>query len=87
MTRRLYRDGTSEYLLNGAPCRLLDLSDLLSDGGVGRHQHVLVGQGQIGEILNARPEEHRAVIEEAAGVTKHRGRARSVDPAPGADGH
>ncbi len=74
MTRRLYRDGTSEYLLNGAPCRLLDLSDLLSDGGVGRHQHVLVGQGQIGEILNARPEEHRAVIEEAAGVTKHRGR-------------
>ncbi|NOX22769.1 MAG: chromosome segregation protein SMC [Actinobacteria bacterium] len=74
MTRRLYRDGTSEYLLNGAPCRLLDLSELLSDGGVGKHQHVLVGQGQIGEILNARPEEHRAVIEEAAGVTKHRGR-------------
>jgi chromosome segregation protein len=74
MTRRLFRDGTSEYLLNGAPCRLLDLSELLSDGGVGKHQHVLVGQGQIGEILNARPEEHRAVIEEAAGVTKHRGR-------------
>ena len=74
MTRRLYRDGTSEYLLNGAQCRLLDLSELLSDGGVGRHQHMLVGQGQIGEILNARPEEHRAVIEEAAGITKHRGR-------------
>ena len=79
MTRRLYRDGTSEYELNGTPCRLLDLHEILSDGGVGRHQHVLVGQGEIGEILSARPEEHRAVIEEAAGVTKHRGRRdRSV---------
>ena len=58
MTRRLYRDGTSEYLLNGAPCRLLDFHELLSDGGVGRSQHVLVSQGQIGEILNARPDEH-----------------------------
>ncbi len=74
MTRRLYRDGRSEYEINGAPCRLLDLHELLSDGGVGRHQHVLVGQGQIGTILNARPDEHRAVIEEAAGVTKHRSR-------------
>ncbi len=79
MTRRLYRDGTSEYAINGAACRLLDLHELLSDGGVGRHQHVLVGQGQIGEILNARPDQHRAVIEEAAGITKHRGRRdRSV---------
>jgi chromosome segregation protein len=79
MTRRLYRDGTSEYELNGTPCRLLDLHELLSDGGVGRHQHVLVGQGQIGNILNARADEHRAVIEEAAGITKHRGRRdRSV---------
>lgn len=79
MTRRLYRDGTSEYEINGAQCRLLDLHEMLSDGGVGRHQHVLVGQGQIGDILNARPDEHRAVIEEAAGITKHRGRRdRSV---------
>jgi chromosome segregation protein len=74
MTRRLFRDGSSEYELNGAPCRLLDLHELLSDGGVGRSQHVLVGQGQIGSILNARPLEHRAVIEEAAGVTKHKNR-------------
>ncbi len=74
ITRRLFRDGTSEYLLNGAPCRLLDIQELLSDGGVGRHQHVLVGQGQIGQILDSRPDEHRAVIEEAAGITKHRGR-------------
>jgi chromosome segregation protein len=74
ITRRLFRDGTSEYELNGAPCRLLDIQDLLSDGGIGKQQHVLVGQGQIGDILNARPEDHRAVIEEAAGVTKHRSR-------------
>lgn len=79
MTRRLYRDGTSEYLLNGTQCRLLDLHEILADGGVGRHQHVLVSQGEIGEILSARPEEHRAVIEEAAGITKHRSRRdRSV---------
>jgi chromosome segregation protein len=79
MTRRLFRDGTSEYELNGTPCRLLDLHEILADGGVGRHQHALVGQGQIGEILSARPDEHRAVIEEAAGITKHRGRRdRSV---------
>ena len=74
ITRRLYRDGTSEYELNGVPCRLLDIQDLLSDGGIGRQQHVLVGQGEVGEVLNARPEDHRAVIEEAAGVTKHRSR-------------
>ncbi len=78
-TRRLYRDGTSEYELNGTSCRLLDLQELLSDSGVGRHQHVLVGQGQIGDILNSRPDEHRTVIEEAAGITKHRSRRdRSV---------
>ncbi len=74
ITRRIFRDGTSEYELNGAPCRLLDIQELLSDGGIGKQQHVLVNQGQVGEILNARPEDHRAVIEEAAGVTKHRSR-------------
>ncbi len=74
ITRRLYRDGTSEYEMNRTPCRLLDIQELLSDGGVGRHQHVLVSQGQIGSILTARPEEHRSVIEEAAGITKHRSR-------------
>ncbi len=74
ITRRLYRDGTSEYEINGAQCRLLDVQELLSDGGVGRHQHVIVGQGRIGAILTARPDEHRSVVEEAAGVTKHRRR-------------
>lgn len=74
ITRRLYRDGTSEYEMNRTPCRLLDIQELLSDGGVGRHQHVLVSQGQIGTILTAGPDEHRSVIEEAAGITKHRSR-------------
>ena len=74
ITRRLYRDGTSEYEMNRTSCRLLDIQELLSDGGVGRHQHVLVSQGEIGAVLIARPDEHRSVIEEAAGITKHRGR-------------
>jgi len=74
ITRRLYRDGSSDYELNGVGCRLVDISDLLSDSGVGRHQHVIIGQGEIGRVLNASPEEHRAVIEEAAGILKHRRR-------------
>ena len=72
ISRRLYRDGSSDYEINGVGVRLLDVQELLSDSGVGRHQHVIVGQGQLEEILNAKPEDHRAVIEEAAGVLKHR---------------
>ncbi len=72
ITRRLYRDGSSDYEINGVGCRLLDIQDLLSDSGVGRHQHLLVGQGQITSVLSAKPEDHRAVIEEAAGILKHR---------------
>ena len=72
ITRRLYRDGSSDYQINGVDCRLLDVRELLSDSGVGRHQHVIVGQGQLDSILNAKPEDHRAVIEEAAGILKHR---------------
>ncbi len=74
VTRRLYRSGDSEYEINGAPCRLLDLQDLLADSGVGRTQHVIVNQGQLDAVLNARPEERRSIIEEAAGVLKHRRR-------------
>jgi chromosome segregation protein len=74
ITRRLYRDGSSDYELNGVGCRLLDIQDLLSDSGVGRHQHVIIGQGEIGRVLGASDEEHRAVIEEAAGILKHRRR-------------
>lgn len=72
ITRRLYRDGSSEYLINDLTCRLIDVQELLSDSGVGRHQHTIVGQGRIEAILNAKPEDHRAVIEEAAGVLKYR---------------
>jgi len=74
ITRTLFRSGDSEYALNGVPCRLLDIQDLLSDSGVGRQQHVIVSQGQIDAVLNARPEERRAIIEEAAGVLKYRRR-------------
>ncbi|HEY7565787.1 MAG TPA: AAA family ATPase, partial [Acidimicrobiia bacterium] len=72
ITRRLYRDGSSDYEINGVECRLLDVQDLLSDSGVGRHQHIIVNQGQVDLILSAGPDEHRAVIEEAAGILKHR---------------
>ena len=72
ISRRLYRDGSSDYEINGVDVRLLDVQELLSDSGVGRHQHVIVGQGQLDQILNAKPEDHRSVIEEAAGVLKHR---------------
>ena len=74
VTRTLWRSGDSEYALNGVPCRLLDIQELLSDTGVGRQQHVIVGQGQIDGVLNARPEDRRMIIEEAAGILKHRKR-------------
>src|SRR6266568_4371744 len=74
ITRTLFRNGDSEYALNGVPCRLLDIQELLSDTGVGRQQHVIVSQGQIDAVLNARPEERRLIIEEAAGVLKYRKR-------------
>jgi chromosome segregation protein len=74
VSRTLWRSGESEYAINGVPCRLLDIQELLSDAGVGRQQHVIVSQGQIDAVLNARPEERRLVIEEAAGVLKYRKR-------------
>ncbi|MGI9028796.1 MAG: chromosome segregation protein SMC [Ilumatobacteraceae bacterium] len=72
--RTLFRTGDSEYAINDVPCRLLDVQELLSDAGVGRQQHVVVGQGQIDAVLTARPEDRRAIIEEAAGVLKYRKR-------------
>lgn len=74
ISRTLFRDGDSEYAINGVPCRLLDIQELLSDTGVGRQQHVIVSQGQIDAVLNARPEERRLIVEEAAGVLKYRRR-------------
>ena len=74
ISRTLFRTGESEYSINGVNCRLLDVQELLSGAGVGRQQHVIVSQGQIDAVLNARPEERRAIIEEAAGVLKYRRR-------------
>jgi len=74
ITRRMFRDGASEYEINGSACRLMDVQELLSDSGIGREMHVIVGQGQLGAILESKPEGRRAFIEEAAGVLKHRKR-------------
>src|SRR6476659_6298913 len=74
ITRRMFRSGESEYEINGDHCRLLDIQELLSDSGIGREMHVIVGQGQLDAILHAKPEDRRAFIEEAAGVLKHRKR-------------
>ncbi len=72
--RTMFRSGGSEYAINGNPCRLLDVQELLSDSGIGREMHVIVGQGQLDTILHATPEDRRGFIEEAAGVLKHRKR-------------
>ncbi len=79
ITRTLFRNGDSEYAINGAPCRLLDIQELLSDTGIGRQQHVIVGQGQLDAVLTSRPEDRRAVIEEAAGVLKYRKRRERAE--------
>ncbi|MBL7497022.1 AAA family ATPase [Frankia nepalensis] len=72
--RLMFRSGQSEYTINGTSCRLLDIQELMSDSGIGRELHVIVGQGQLDAVLHASPEERRAFIEEAAGVLKHRKR-------------
>src|SRR5918993_426567 len=72
VTRLLYRSGESEYAINGTPCRLLDIQELLSDTGVGRELHTVLGQNRLEDVLQGRPEDRRAAIEEAAGVYKHR---------------
>jgi chromosome segregation protein len=74
ISRTMFRAGGSEYAINGSPARLLDVQDLLSDSGIGREMHVIVGQGQLDSILQATPEIRRGFIEEAAGVLKHRKR-------------
>src|SRR3954468_11192003 len=74
ITRRMFRDGASEYEINGNACRLLDIQELLSDSGIGREMHIIVGQGRLDGMLHAKPEDRRSFIEEAAGVLKHRKR-------------
>ncbi|KIP88127.1 chromosome segregation protein SMC [Microbacterium sp. MEJ108Y] len=74
ISRTLFRNGASEYAINGENCRLLDLQELLSDSGLGREMHVIVGQGRLDTVLQASPEDRRGFIEEAAGILKHRRR-------------
>ena len=74
ISRTLFRNGGSEYAINGETCRLLDVQELLSDSGLGREMHVIVGQGQLDAVLHASPEDRRGFIEEAAGILKHRRR-------------
>ncbi|MHB1139483.1 MAG: chromosome segregation protein SMC, partial [Microthrixaceae bacterium] len=84
ITRLLFRSGDSEYAINGVSCRLLDIQELLSDSGVGRQQHVIISQGNIDGVLNARPEDRRLIIEEAAGVLKYRRRKERAERRLGA---
>ena len=74
ISRTLFRQGGSEYAINGTPCRLLDIQELLSDTGMGRNMHVIIGQGKLDQVLSADPSQRRALIEEAAGVLKHQRR-------------
>ncbi len=74
ITRRMFRNGESEYLINQSPARLLDIQELLHDTGLGRDTHSIISQGRLDEILNSKPEERRALIEDAAGVLKHKKR-------------
>ncbi len=74
ITRRMYRSGESEYLINQSPCRLMDIQDILHDSGLGKDTHSIISQGKLDAILQSRPEERRALIEEAAGILKHKRR-------------
>lgn len=78
VTRRLYRSGESEYLLNKTPCRLLDITELFMDTGVGARAYSIIEQGKVGMLVSAKPEERRALIEEAAGVTKFKARKKTA---------
>jgi chromosome segregation protein len=79
LMRRLYRSGESEYLIDGATCRLRDVQDLLMDSGLGVKAYAVIEQGKIGQILSARPTDRRQLIEEAAGVTKYKSRRRAAE--------
>jgi len=78
VTRRLYRSGESEYLINKTPCRLLDITELFMDTGVGAKAYSIIEQGKVGMLVSAKPEERRALIEEAAGVTKFKSRKKAA---------
>jgi chromosome segregation protein len=88
ISRRMYRSGESEYLINQAPARLMDVQDLLHDSGLGRDTHSIISQGRLDEVLNSRPEDRRSLIEEAAGVLKHKKRKeRAIRKLAGLEAH
>ncbi|MDO5044190.1 MAG: chromosome segregation protein SMC [Coriobacteriia bacterium] len=88
ITRRMYRNGESEYLINNAPARLREIHDILHDSGIGKDAHSIISQGKLGEILQSRPEERRVLIEEAAGISKHKKRKeRSLKKVQVMQGH
>ena len=78
ITRRLYRSGESEYLINKTHCRLRDILDLFMDTGVGTKAYSIIEQGQIAKMISAKPEDRRAIIEEAAGITKYKARKKEI---------
>lgn len=79
ITRRMYRSGESEYLINGAPSRLMDIQDILHDSGLGKDTHSIISQGKLDSILSSRPEQRRELIEEAADISKHRRRKERAE--------
>ncbi len=88
ITRRMFRNGESEYYINQTPCRLMDVHDLLHDSGLGRDTHSIISQGRLEDVLNSRPEDRRTLIEEAAGVLKHKKRKeRAVRKLAAMDAH
>lgn len=88
ITRRMYRSGESEYLINQSPARLMDIQDLMHDSGLGRDTHSIISQGRLDEVLTSRPEDRRALIEEAAGVLKHKKRKeRALRKLAGLEAH
>src|SRR6185312_13047830 len=79
VTRRLFRSGDSEYLMNGRPCRLRDIQDLFMGTGLGPESYAIIEQGRIGQILSSKPYDRRAIIEEAAGVSKYKAKKRLAE--------
>ena len=78
VTRRLYRSGESEYLINGSGCRLKDINELFYDTGIGKEGYSIIGQGQIDKILSGKPEERRELFDEAAGIVKFKRRKNTA---------
>ena len=80
IARRVYRSGESEYLMNGSPCRLKDVNELFYDTGIGKEGYSIIGQGKIEQIMNAKPEDRRAIFEEATGIVVFKNRKQEIDP-------